>query len=345
LPGADGAPGLPGADGAPGIDGAPQDAAGITALGFVAGAHTTKYTDAEAVTAVGAHTVDTDTHLDAAGVTALGFVAGAHTTKYTDAEAVTAVGAHTVDQDVAAVLTKGNNAGANSLVNVSQIGIGTATPNSSAAVEISSTTGSFLLSRMTTTQRDALTPAAGMMIYNTDDNKFQGYTSTSNSVANSSEGGTGSYVLDDGVMMQDYPAQSFQPAASVSLNTVSFWVEQLFNGFLSGDVTVNVYQGVPNTPVTLLHTSNITVNSLGKNSVDIPSLPSITSGTDYYFEIIPTAPFPMGFFTVTRSATGSGPYASGSLWTRMMGSYMFLGDDLKFEIKGSSGSDLWIDLH
>jgi len=57
------------------------DAAGVTALGFTSGAHTTKYTDAEAVTAVGAHTVDTDTQLDAAGVTALGFVAGAITSE------------------------------------------------------------------------------------------------------------------------------------------------------------------------------------------------------------------------------------------------------------------------
>ncbi len=56
------------------------DAAGVAALGFTSGAHITKYTDAEAVTAVGAHTTDTDTHIDAAGITALGFVSGAHTT-------------------------------------------------------------------------------------------------------------------------------------------------------------------------------------------------------------------------------------------------------------------------
>jgi hypothetical protein len=91
--GADGTPGSAGADGAP------QDAAGVTALGFTSGAHTTKYTDAEAVSAVGAHTEDTDTHIDSVGIDALGFSSGAHTTKYTDAEAVTAVGAHTVDND------------------------------------------------------------------------------------------------------------------------------------------------------------------------------------------------------------------------------------------------------
>ena len=33
----------------------------------------------------------------------------------------------------------------------------------------------LLLGNLTTVQRDALTPANGMIIYNTTDNKFQGY--------------------------------------------------------------------------------------------------------------------------------------------------------------------------
>lgn len=42
---------------------------------------------------------------------------------------------------------------------------------------LSSTTKAFLPTRMTTTQRDALTPAAGMVIYNTTTNKLNVYTS------------------------------------------------------------------------------------------------------------------------------------------------------------------------
>ncbi len=96
------------------------DQAGVEGLGFVTGSHTVKYTDSEAVAAVGPHTVDTDTHidktgieslgfvdgahtvdttLDQAGVEGLGFVTGSHTVKYTDAEAVSAVGPHTVNTD------------------------------------------------------------------------------------------------------------------------------------------------------------------------------------------------------------------------------------------------------
>jgi len=48
-----------------------------------------------------------------------------------------------------------------------QIGIGTATPHGSAALDVSSTSKGFLLPRLTTTQRDAIvTPANGLMIYN-----------------------------------------------------------------------------------------------------------------------------------------------------------------------------------
>jgi len=46
------------------------------------------------------------------------------------------------------------------------IGIGTASPATSAKVDITSTTGALLVSRMTTTQRDALTAVDGMIIYN-----------------------------------------------------------------------------------------------------------------------------------------------------------------------------------
>lgn len=42
-------------------------------------------------------------------------------------------------------------------------------------LELLSNKGALLLSRLTTVERDALTPANGMIIYNTSLNKFQGY--------------------------------------------------------------------------------------------------------------------------------------------------------------------------
>ena len=54
--------------------------------------------------------------------------------------------------------------------------VGGATPPSNNAIlELESTTQGFILPRMTTAQRNALSPAAGMVIFNTDLNKFQGY--------------------------------------------------------------------------------------------------------------------------------------------------------------------------
>jgi uncharacterized protein (TIGR02145 family) len=64
--------------------------------------------------------------------------------------------------------------------NGSGIGMGTNTPNSSAKVEIASTTQGFLPPRMTTTQRDAIaSPALGLVIFNTTTNCLNFYIGTS----------------------------------------------------------------------------------------------------------------------------------------------------------------------
>lgn len=56
----------------------------------------------------------------------------------------------------------------------SALAIGTTSPNASAALDVTSTTQGILFPRMTTTQRNAIaTPADGLVIYNTTDNKLQ----------------------------------------------------------------------------------------------------------------------------------------------------------------------------
>lgn len=55
-----------------------------------------------------------------------------------------------------------------------QTGLGTASPNASAMLDITSTTRGFLPPRMTTAQRDAIsTPADGLILYNSTTNKLQ----------------------------------------------------------------------------------------------------------------------------------------------------------------------------
>jgi len=79
-------------------------------------------------------------------------------------------------QDFANVLDKGNNANGKNIISLGKIGVGTSDPVSGAAVDISSATGALLLPRMTTSQRNSVAPVKGMLIYNTDTDKFQGYS-------------------------------------------------------------------------------------------------------------------------------------------------------------------------
>jgi hypothetical protein len=57
------------------------------------------------------------------------------------------------------------------------VGIGTATPDANAILDVSSTTKAFLPPRMTTTEKNAVaSPAAGMVVYDTTLNKLAVYT-------------------------------------------------------------------------------------------------------------------------------------------------------------------------
>jgi hypothetical protein len=57
-----------------------------------------------------------------------------------------------------------------------RVGVGTASPNAAAMLDVSSTTKGFLPPRMTTAQRDAISsPPAGLVIYNTSTNALNFY--------------------------------------------------------------------------------------------------------------------------------------------------------------------------
>jgi hypothetical protein len=60
------------------------------------------------------------------------------------------------------------------------VGIGTSTPNASAALDVSSTSKGLLPPRMSQPQRDAIaSPAAGLTIYNTTTSKLNTWNGTS----------------------------------------------------------------------------------------------------------------------------------------------------------------------
>lgn len=78
-----------------------------------------------------------------------------------------------------------------SLSGIAQIGIGTTNPDTSSALDISATNKGLLTPRMTTTQRNAIvSPAVGLLVYDTDTKSLWSYDGT-NWVAG---GGIGKFV-------------------------------------------------------------------------------------------------------------------------------------------------------
>lgn len=101
--------------------------------------------------------------------------------------------------DPAATLAQSN---ANLFVDATtkRVGLGTNTPHSTAQLEINSTTRGLLLPRMTTTERDAIvTPAEGLIIYNTTTHATQEYDGT---VWRTISGGSAGGWTDDGTVVR-----------------------------------------------------------------------------------------------------------------------------------------------
>lgn len=83
-------------------------------------------------------------------------------------------------QNLSDVLNQGNNAANLNLLNVGTIGVGTLNPESSAALEIHSTSQGFLLPRMNYSKIDSiLNPAVGLMVFNIENSTLQIYNGSS----------------------------------------------------------------------------------------------------------------------------------------------------------------------
>jgi hypothetical protein len=78
-------------------------------------------------------------------------------------------------QSLSDVLIAGLDADGSGMVNLGPSVIGGTVPHEGAALDVQSTTGALLLPRMSTAQRDLLSPALGMLVFNTDVMEFQGY--------------------------------------------------------------------------------------------------------------------------------------------------------------------------
>lgn len=154
--------------------------------------------------------------------------------------------------------------------NGGSVGIGTATPAASAALEINSTTGALLLPRLTTAQRDLLTAKIGMIIFNTTDLKAQVcIADTATPVVDQSN-----IVYDPSVFNA---GQSFQAGLSGDWTQL----EVMNNYAFPQSGTLNIYSGEGNGGTLLLSQPISLVN--GVNTITLSAPISITAGNQYTF--------------------------------------------------------------
>lgn len=86
------------------------------------------------------------------------------------------------------------------------VGIGTSSPNTSALLDLTSTTKGFLAPRMTTTQRDAIaSPATGLLIFNTTNSRMEVFSGVWSAVA----AGGGATAVNAGDGTSALPSISF----------------------------------------------------------------------------------------------------------------------------------------
>lgn len=252
-------------------------------------------------------------------------------------------------QNLSEVLELGNDANASSLLNVGGLSVGSAGLSPSAAIEINSTTGAMLLSRMTSQERDALTAVEGMMIFNTEDRKFQGYlgeASSSWSILHNNDNDISSSISvgTDSSGTPNLAGQSFVPPSDGVMQSLVVNVNRASSDLAKCQVYVGEGYGG-----TLLGEVDVVLNTAGDFTIDLSSQNiNLTAGQSYTLKLSSTAPFstcPILFFMTSDPFGGqNATYPDGTF-------YDFQGNpdsniDLWFEIYG--GQTLpggWVDLN
>ncbi len=238
-------------------------------------------------------------------------------------------------QNIQSILTEGNDAGLNNIVNIGHLTIGSSTLTPGAALEINTTNGAFLLPRITTAQRDALTFTKGLMIYNTDEDKFQGCIVDSSS----------SPVLD-----QQQPtvnngggenrAQSFTAGLSGSLSAIELPLNASMGTY---NVNVTIREG-DGTSGSVLHTQTFAIPEAGITwyTFDITGV-DLVAGNSYTIHVTEVSPcgMPPCYFwgmTTSDSYPGGVFYYDDTPWSG--GIY-----DCAFKTYILIEGDSWVDLN
>jgi hypothetical protein len=333
MAGTDGNTGITGATGATGMVGA-TGAYGVTgAVGATGMIGTTGATGATGMVGVTGMTGTTG----ATGAT--GMVGTTGTTGSTGATGFVSSGAtagNTPYWDGSAWITNNSNI----FNNGGNVGIGTSTPSSKLEVnggakingtlDVSTTSGALIMPRMTTAQRNAISPAVtGMCIFNTDVNKFQGCTASgymgygSNDQQNQTTNTTSPL---------DY-AQSFTAGMSGKLTAVVINI----NIITSGSCVFTLYSG-SGIGGTVLTSFSSPINIGGMYQIDIPGTVLITAGNVYTYSVVQT-----GATNCTTILSTANPYAGGNAF--ISGSPDLTKDYYFWTYVNPAPTATWVDFH
>ncbi len=227
-----------------------------------------------------------------------------------------------------------------------RLSIGSSTINTSAALEITSTTGGLILPRMNTAERDLLDASEGMLIYNTDVQKFQGFVGDSGTttIAKSEVFAATYFIGNDGTNI-NYLAQTFKPLHSGFIQAVELNVSSLTPGF---NITVQLYEGdTPGNGFYFTQTS-VVLNSLGWTTINMPPGFLLNENTSYHIIVSPTT-VSSDLIGLTISNTDpAGEHPGGNLFyynSTTLGYDPSLIDDVDFRIKALVNNQGWVDLH
>jgi len=240
------------------------------------------------------------------------------------------------------VLTEGNNAEGKNILNTGKITIGEETPKASAALEINTSNGALLLPRLSTFQRDALSPVPGMMIYNTNENKFQGYVHINKSGTIFENPNKDSYrwVLGE---RYDYfwTGPRFNESADITIESFTFYVDELTE---AGDVDIVVvkFSSYFSCDTTIIEKITVTISSTGENTVVFPS-PVFCKGGDDYAILIDITGYSTAFWL--EAMIGDPEPKTWHAYLYGTSRCNHSGSDLKFTISGSFSGNEWVDLH
>jgi hypothetical protein len=226
------------------------------------------------------------------------------------------------------------NVGGNETIS-GNLGIGTTSVNSSAILDIQSTSQGILLPRLSTTQRDAISnPASGLIIYNTSTESLENYVSVSSSlteVNSTDRGGWNAPVSPSstdpfmGTRPSYSAAQSFVPTTSNTLTDIEIYAD---NVSTPGTINLKIFEG-SGTSGTVLSTQSLNISNSGTHKINLNSALALLQGHTYTFEFIPVD----GEFNIGLNDN----YANGTFFQNGNSA----GNDLRFTLYYSSSTGSW----